>query len=259
MVTVVVPEKNSCSQARSRASKQPAQLRRGKLFPAQLKTLPKATAKTPPGPAQGHPLPGLLCGKGGGRRGGARSCRRPPGPVSTREGMFLPPPARPARAACRTLAWQSATPGRVRGMLSRGGSPTPPPHPTTNPHFPFAHKRVPRKPGCVQAWRSAFTSVTQGTNHPRPEGVAHHALSGPSSLPRLTKCLDAHSSEARKGEQKVRPVSSASMHLSLQGSADTQGSPHAQTRTHPPCTPASQPRNAVGGAAGRPVQTLLLD
>lgn len=173
--------------------------------------------------------------------------------------MFLPPPARPARAACRTLAWQSATPGRVGGDAQQRRQSNAPPHPTTNPHFPFAHKRVPRKPGCVQAWRSAFTSVTQGTKHPKPEGVAHHALSGPSSLPRLTKCLDAHSSEAREGEQKVRPISSASMHLSLQRSADTQGSPHAQTRTHPPCTPASQPRNAVGGAAGRPVQTLLLD
>lgn len=62
------------------------------------------------------------------------------------------------------------------------------------------------------------------------------------------------------GEQKVGSVSSANMHPSFQVSADTRGSPHAQTRIHlPPCTPASQPRNAVGGAAGRPVQTLLQD
>lgn len=105
----------------------------------------------------------------------------------------------------------------------------------------------------MQAWRSAFTSVTQGTNHPRPEGVVHHALSGPSSLPRLTKCLDVHSSEARVGEQKVRPIS-ASMHLSLQGSADTQGSPHAQTRTPPPA-----PQHLSPGMPWEVVQTLLLD
>lgn len=53
---------------------------------------------------------------------------------------------------------------------------------------------------------------------------------------------------------------------SFQVSADTPGSPHAQTRLHPappqpplPRTPASQPRNAVGGTEGRLVQTLLLD
>lgn len=50
---------------------------------------------------------------------------------------------------------------------------------------------------------------------------------------------------------------------SFQVSADTRGSPHAQTRLHPahppPRTLASQPRNAVGGTEGRLVQTLLLD
>lgn len=187
---MVVAEKNSCSQARSRASEQPAQLRRGNLFPAQLKTLPKATAKTPPGRAQGRPLPGLLCGKGGGgRRGGARSCRRPPGPVSTREGMFLPPPARPARAACRTLAWQSATPGRVGDAQQRRQSNAPHP-PTQSPILTFLlrTKGSQGNPGVCKPGSQHLPQL-QGTNHPRPEGVAHHALSGPSSLPRLTKCL----------------------------------------------------------------------
>lgn len=61
--------------------------------------------------------PELLCGRRGGSRGGARSCRRPPGPVRTRERMFLPPPARPARAGCPTLAWQSLGLERIGGML----------------------------------------------------------------------------------------------------------------------------------------------
>lgn len=258
MVTVVVPEKNSCSQARSRASKQPAQLRRGKLFPAQLKTLPKATAKTPPGPVQGHPLPGLLCGKGGGAGAGPGAAGARLGPSAHgKECSFL---RRPAQRVPPAAPWHGRVQprGGLGGMLSRGGSPTPP---LTQPPiltFLLRTKGSQGNPGVCKPESQHLPQLPEELR-PRPEGVAHHALSGPSSLPRLTKCLDAHSSEAREGEQKVRPISSASMHLSLQGSADTQGSPHAQTRTHPPCTPASQPRNAVGGAAGRPVQTLLLD
>lgn len=96
---MVVAEKNSCSQARSRASEQPAQLRRRKLFPAQLKTLPKATAKTPPGRAQGRSLPGLLCGKGGGAPGRGQEL---PAPAWARQhtGRNVPSSAGPP-SACR--------------------------------------------------------------------------------------------------------------------------------------------------------------
>lgn len=59
----------------------------------------------------GPPLPGSLRGRGGGQRGGARSCQRPPGPVGTRGGMFpYLCPARSARAAQHTQAWLSAKP-----------------------------------------------------------------------------------------------------------------------------------------------------
>lgn len=93
-------------------------------------------------------------------------------------------------------------------------------------------------------------SATQGTNYPRPDGVAHHALRRPSSLPRLTKCPDAHSSEAQGGERKERPLSSASMSLSFQGSADTRGSPHAQTRTQPPLHPSISAQECRGRCSG---------
>lgn len=161
MVTVVVAEKNSCSQARSRASEQPAQLRRGKLFPAQLKTLPKATAKTPPGRAQGRPLPGLLCGKGGAPGRGQEL----PAPAWARQhtGRNVPSSAGPP-SACRLPhpGMAECNPGAGGGCSAEAAVQRPPPtHPITNPHFPFAHKRVPRKPGCVQAWKSAFTSVTR--------------------------------------------------------------------------------------------------
>lgn len=118
VVNTVVAEKDSCPQTHSRAPEQLVQFPRGKLFPIHRRPC------SGPQPRLhlarlGHPLPGLHCERGGGRRGGARSCRRPPGPVGTREGMFLPPPARPARAACRTLALQNATPGLVGAAHSR--------------------------------------------------------------------------------------------------------------------------------------------
>lgn len=68
----------------------------------------------------------------------------------------------------------------------------------TSLRFAFVHRRVPRKPGCEHAnLEVSRYQVTQGTNYPRPAGVAHHASSSPSPLPRLTPYLDAHSSEAQ--------------------------------------------------------------
>lgn len=134
VITVVEAEKNSCSQARSSSSKHSAQLRRGKNSSQLTEDLAQGHSQDSTWPSTGPPPARITLRKGGGgRRGGARSCRRPPGPVSTREGMFLPPPARPARAACRTLAWQSATPGRLGDAQQRRQS-NPPPKP---PILPF--------------------------------------------------------------------------------------------------------------------------
>lgn len=133
VVTVVVAEKSSCSQARSRASKQPAQLRRGKLFPAQLKTLPKATAKTPPGPAQGHPLPGLLCGKGEGAPGRGQEL---PAPAWARQhtGRNVPSSAGPP-SACRLPhpGMAERNPGRVGGCSAEAAVQRSPPNAPPQP------------------------------------------------------------------------------------------------------------------------------
>lgn len=168
---MVVAEKNSCSQARSRASEQPAQLRRGKLFPAQLKTLPKATAKTPPGRAQGRPLPGLLCGKGGGGAGagpGAAGARLGPS-AHGKECSFL---RRPAQRVPPAAPWH----GRVQprggwGMLSRGGSPTPPPHPPNHQSsLSFCAQKGPKETRvCASLEVSIYLSYKELTT-PGPKG-----------------------------------------------------------------------------------------
>lgn len=206
VVTVVAAEKNSCSQARSRASKHSAQLRRGKNSSQLTEDLAQGHSQDSTWPGTGPPPARITLRKeGGGAPGRGQEL---PAPAWARQhtGRNVPSSAGPP-SACRLPhpGMAECNPGAAGGCSAEAA--VQPPSQTTNPPFPFVHKRVPRKPGCVQAWRSAFTSVTQGTNHPRPEGVAHHALSGPSSLPRLTKCLDAHSSEApgrrTKGETYI--------------------------------------------------------
>lgn len=168
---------------------------------------------------------------------------------------------RPAQRVPPAAPWHCRVqPQGGWGLLTAGaaGYPT-----TTSLHFAFVHKRVPRKPGCAHAnLEVSMYTATQGTNYPRPAGVAHHAQGSPTSLFRLTPCPDAHSSEGqvRRAKSGITIICKYAPPPSRSLSADTRGSPHAQTRIQPPpCTPASQPRNAVGGAAGRPVQTLVLD
>lgn len=76
---------------------------------AHRRALPEAASKLwLCQPGSSTPARIALQKKGGARRGGARRCRRPPGPVGTRGGMFLPlppaqrvPPSAPRRAECR--------------------------------------------------------------------------------------------------------------------------------------------------------------
>lgn len=119
MVNTVVAERGCCSPGLQQGMQAVGAASARKTSPlteglAQGHSQDSTWPGTEPPPAR------IAVRKRRGRRGGARSCRRPPGPVGTREGMFLPPPARPARAACRTLALQSATLGRVGGARCRG-------------------------------------------------------------------------------------------------------------------------------------------
>lgn len=227
---MVVAEKNSCSQARSRASKHSAQLRRGKNSSQLTEDLAQGHSQDSTWPGTGPPPARITLRKGGGGAGagpGAAGARLGPS-AHGKECSFL---RRPAQRVPPAAPWH----GRVqpRGGWGCSAEAVQRPSQTTNPPFPFVHKRVPRKPGCVQAWRSAFTSVTQGTNHPRPEGVAHHALSGPSSLPRLTKCLDAHSSEA-PGRRAKGETYTICKHAPLPpGLCRHPGQP-TRTDSHPP-------------------------
>lgn len=79
-------------------ARQPPSHCSGKEIQAGRQASPKATSRLHLCQL-GPPLPGSLRGRGRGQRGGARSCRHPPGPVGTRGGMFLPLPGPPS--ACR--------------------------------------------------------------------------------------------------------------------------------------------------------------
>ena len=180
-----------------------------------------------------------------GPQGGARSCRRPPGPVGTREECSFLCQARPARAAgthpgladCK--AW-----GRGAALSTSCRRP-----PTSTPDgtwFPSVYKRASGRSWHVQAWPTVHT---QGLG--AQWGCPPH-LGGPSSLPSLTPDLGTHSGVATSWGQWLSAGGEGRLHTlpSSQRRQTPQGSTHARTDSHPapPAhSPASQPRNAVGG------------
>lgn len=128
VVTVVVAEKNSCSQARSRASKHSAQLRREKNSSQLTEDLAQGHSQDSTWPGTGPPPARITLRKGGGAAGagpGAAGARLGPS-AHGKECSFL---RRPAQRVPPAAPWH----GRVQprggwGMLSRGGSPTPLPN-----------------------------------------------------------------------------------------------------------------------------------
>jgi hypothetical protein len=106
-----------------------------------------------------------------GRWGGARSCRRPPGPVGTRAGMF--PPGRPAQRVPPAAPW----PWHDRER----GRPRDPPVPT-RPRFPSAHKQV--GAACARLEHSTHTQQPREAPDLGHEGAA--PLTWAASAPSLT-------------------------------------------------------------------------
>lgn len=113
-------------------------------------------------------------------------------------------------------------------------------------HFAFAHKRVSRKPRCMhENLEVSMGPATQGTNYPRPEAVAHHALSSPIPLPGLTACPDAHPSEAHVRRAKSGIYIIFKYAPLLPGLCRHPGQP-TRTDSHPP-PPPSAPQHLSPG------------
>lgn len=103
-------------------------------------------------------------------------------------GQELPAPAWARRHTGRNVPSSAGPPSACRlphpgiaecnpragwGVLTAGAASSPT---TTSLHFAFVHKRISRKPRCMRAnLEVSMDPATQGTNHPRPEAVAHYA------------------------------------------------------------------------------------
>lgn len=179
----------------------------------------------------GLPLPGSLRGSGravGGQRGGARSCRRPPGPVGTRGGMFLPLPGPPS--ACRPVhpgVAECKARGPGEGALSTGRR--------RPPHL-LAHQ------GSVSFWEQKgprLDPACAGLAHITHPGTRGPLSTGsPSSLPGRTPHLGTRWAEAtsRVSPDRAKRVADSfltlSAHAPSPSRADTPGRP-ARTDSHP--------------------------
>ena len=202
------------------------------------------------------PLPGSLYGSGGAQWGGVRSCRRPPGPVGTRGGMFLPlppaqrvPPSAPRRAECR------ARPGG--GCCERREQETPPPPTsvTAGPGVLLGTNGTREGPACAGLMQCVLGSW--GTHLgclPSPGRPGSRSSLSPAPGTRSGEAASWAGLGGVEGGRVDGPLLPAASTVPS-SPADTPGRPHARTRIQPPaCSPASWPRNAVGGR-GQPVQT----
>lgn len=101
----------------------------GKEIQVGRQSLPKATSRLYLCQHRATPARIALRKWLGGMRGGARSCRHPPGPVSTRGGMFLPPAGPPSACHPAHQARLNANPGAWWGVGALStGSRRPPTH-----------------------------------------------------------------------------------------------------------------------------------